>query len=145
MVFGGGETTVGVKVLASNNSYPNVGTAVHKMYGATVGCCKVRIMKVRDNFRKLLAGRMRSFARGSLSKLLGLNNAVLKASQRGPFHGRNVVSSMSGPTLVRHGVTRLNLSYMIYVKKGNARGATTGFTTVKVGVISIPGAVSGSV
>lgn len=140
-----GGTAVEVKVLASKKSYPNVGTAVHNIYGATVGCCNVRIMNVRDNFRKLLAGSMRSFASGSLSNLLGLNKAVLKASHRGPFGGKNIVSSISGPTLVLRGVQRVKLSYIIYVNKGKARGATTGFTTVNMGVISIPGAVSGSV
>lgn len=134
-----------MNVLASKNSYPNVGTAVHNMYGATVGRCKVRMVNVRDNFRKLLAGSIRSFARGSLSNLLGLKNAVLNASHRGPFGGGNIVSSISGPTLVIQGVGRVKLSYIIYVNKGNARGATTGLSTVKLGVMSIPGAVSGSV
>lgn len=138
--------TVEVNVLASKNSYPNVGTAVHNIYGATVGCCNVRIINVRDNFRNLLAGSIRLVASGSLSNLLGVKNAVLKASHRGPFGGKKMMTrGIGGPTLVRRGVGRVKLSYIIYVKNGNARGATTGFTTVKLGVISIPGAVSGSV
>lgn len=132
-------------MLASKKSYPKVGTAVEKIYGATVGRCNVRICKVRDKFQKLLSGSMRPLARGSLSNLLGLKKAVLNASERGPFGGHLSTTSRSGPTLVLGGVRSLNLSYVMYVNKGKARGATTGLTRTNIGIISMPGAVSGSI
>lgn len=134
-----------MNVLSSNNSYPKVGTAVHNINGATVVRCNVRIVNVRDNFINLLGGSIRAFSRHDLSNVLGLNNAVLKASHRGPFHGLLTSNRDRGPRLVERGCRRLNLSYLIYVNNGKARGATNVLSTVNLGIVNIPGAVSGSV
>lgn len=136
-----------VNVLADNNSYRTLGTAVQKMMGKLDGgLSRLRICKFSSKCGKLVCNGCHVLASGSFSKVLARNNAVLKASER-PFGLVHIPSrgNLSGIRTVGRACCGLYLSYLIVLNKGNARGATGLLERRKLGVVRLPGAVSGSV
>lgn len=138
---------VGVKVLADNKSYRTLGTTVHNIMGKlAAGMSRLRVCKFRGKCGKLVCRRCEVLATSSFSKVLAENKAVLKSSHR-PFGRVHIPSrgNLSGMRTVGSACHGLKLSYLIVLNNGNARGATGLLHRRKLGVVRLPGAVSGSV
>lgn len=148
VVVRGRRTTVGgVKVLADKKSYRTLGTTVENIMGTlTRGISRLRVCNFRGKCGKLVCRGCEVLASGSFSNVLAGNNAVLNSSER-PFGLVEIPSrgKLSGITTVGGACGGLNLSYLIVLNKGNARGATGLLERRKLGVVRLPGAVSGSV
>lgn len=136
-----------MNVLADNNSYRKLGTAVHTITGALCGRLNgsIRVVNVVSNCENLVCNRAEGVGPRGFSNVLAVNNAVLNASER-PFGLVHIISrgDISGIRTVGGGCGGLNLSYLIMLNNGKARGATGLLHRRKLGIISLPGAVSGS-
>lgn len=105
----------------------------------------IRVCKFRSKCGKLVCSGFRVLATGSFSKVLAVNKAVLKASER-PFGLVHMPkpSKVSGIRTVGRACRGLGLGYLMMLKKGKARGATGLLERRKLGIVALPGAVSGS-
>lgn len=139
-------TVLEVKVLADNKSYRTLGTTVHNIMGKVYGGHgSMRVCKFGSKCGNLVCSSFGVLASESFSKVLARNKAVLNASHR-PFGLVHIPSGskVSGIRTVGRACRGLRLSYLIVLKKGKARGATGLLHRRKLGMIALPGAVSGS-
>lgn len=127
-----------VKILADNKSTPTVGTTIHTMTEVN-GREKLGIGKVHGNCGKLLGRSVVSLAPARATSAVFHKNAVLFATEYRRFGARR----NRGHNTRVYGTRKV--SKLMIVNKSNSFRKTGGLTTLKVGAVTIPKAVSLSV